>query len=126
MIREPKLCPSTVTVGAVRQLFTDDHVHAALLVSGRRLLTVIERCDIAVSAPHDAPALLLGQLYDRVTTGAEPLELVYQRMHATGQRRLAVIDQDGALLGLLCLKRSRTGFCSEHDIRDRAAEQSPS
>jgi hypothetical protein len=37
-----------------------------------------------------------------------------------GLRRLAVIDHDGTLLGLMCLKRSRTGFCSDEDVASRA------
>jgi hypothetical protein len=41
-------------------------------------------------------------------------------MIATGRRRAAVTSADGRLLGLLCLKASQTGFCSEQDVRARA------
>ena len=40
MVRHPKLCHEDSTVGDVRQLFADDHVHAVLIMSGTRLLTV--------------------------------------------------------------------------------------
>jgi hypothetical protein len=43
-------------------------------------------------------------------------------MTATGQRRNAVISEDGRLLGLLCLKASQAGFCSDEDVADRARE----
>jgi len=42
MVRHPKLCHEYSTVGDVRQLFADDHVHAVLIMSGTRLLTVID------------------------------------------------------------------------------------
>jgi hypothetical protein len=41
-------------------------------------------------------------------------------MTATGRRRAAVTSADGRLLGLLCLKVSQTGFCSDQDVRARA------
>jgi hypothetical protein len=41
-------------------------------------------------------------------------------MTATGRRRAAVTSADGRLLGLLCLKVSRAGFCSDQDVRARA------
>jgi hypothetical protein len=44
-------------------------------------------------------------------------------MSTTGRRRAAVITDDGKLVGLLCLKASRTGFCSEDDVRARALDE---
>ena len=41
-------------------------------------------------------------------------------MTATGRRRAAVTSADGQLLGLLCLKASQAGFCSDQDVRARA------
>lgn len=38
-------------------------------------------------------------------------------------RRLAVIDDHGMLLGLLCLKRTGLGFCSDTDVQARADER---
>jgi hypothetical protein len=40
-------------------------------------------------------------------------------MRQQGRRRLAVVDADGALLGLLCLKASGDGFCSDDGIASR-------
>ena len=48
-------------------------------------------------------------------------------LHATWEamtgRRLAVVDPQGRLLGLLCLKRSRRGFCSAEDVAERDRER---
>ena len=38
---------------------------------------------------------------------------------STGQRRRAVVDDSGRLLGLLCLKQRLTGFCSDDDVAAR-------
>ncbi|MGW1564687.1 hypothetical protein ACWCQ1_51030 [Streptomyces sp. NPDC002144] len=44
-------------------------------------------------------------------------------MALDGRRRLAVTDGCGRLLGLLCLKRSGNGYCSDEGIRARADER---
>ncbi|MDP3966681.1 MAG: hypothetical protein Q8Q02_00245 [Nocardioides sp.] len=41
-------------------------------------------------------------------------------MRARQQRRLAVVDDDGLLVGLVCLKARGTGFCSNADVTTRA------
>jgi hypothetical protein len=51
----------------------------------------------------------------------DPLEAARSHLVATGQRRLAVVDRAGTLLGLLCLKRTGDGFCSDRDVASRAA-----
>jgi hypothetical protein len=40
-----------------------------------------------------------------------------------GRRRLAVIDESGRLLGLLCLNREGTGYCSDDGILKRLNSQ---
>jgi hypothetical protein len=37
-----------------------------------------------------------------------------------GRRRPAVVDDSGRLLGLLCLKKDGTDYCSDEGVRDRA------
>jgi hypothetical protein len=44
-------------------------------------------------------------------------------MRAQSTRRLAVVDGTGRLVGLLCLKRTLDGFCSDADVRARAVER---
>ncbi len=43
------------------------------------------------------------------------------RLIHRGLRRLAVVDDNGLLMGLLCLKRKLTGFCSDADVAARGA-----
>ena len=122
MVRHPKLCHEDSTVGDVRQLFADDHVHAVLIMSGTRLLTVIDRADLGPEAADSAPAARLGRLSGRVIAPTAPADTALQQMIAASRRRLAVVGPDGTLLGLLCLKRSGTGFCSDENVRQRQRE----
>jgi hypothetical protein len=83
-------------------------------------VAVVERDDIAESQAPDAAAAPLGRLAGRTVPPGAGLAEIQQAMNATGRRRAAVTSDDGRLLGLLCLKASRAGFCSEQDVRARA------
>jgi hypothetical protein len=124
MVSHPKLLPLAATVRDVRRLFHDDHVHAALIVTQAGwLAAVVERCDISGSpAPDDAPAAPFGRLTGRTVLPGASLKATWLAMTAAGQRRNAVISAGGRLLGLLCLKASHAGFCSDEDVADRARE----
>lgn len=110
-----------VTVAELLRFFADDHVHAAVLVtSDDRLLSVVERGDLMAGADPSSRAAALGRLDDRVVSADTPLPTVMSSLSAAGRRRLAVVDPDQRLLGLVCLKRRGDGFCSDADVRDRA------
>ncbi|WP_370937801.1 CBS domain-containing protein [Amycolatopsis sp. cg13] len=119
MLRAPKVLDASATVGEVRGLFEDDHVHAALVVSGETLLSVVERPDLDGLA-EALPAYRAGRLTGRVV-GAEAD--LYETWRGMSRRRLAVVDSSGRLLGLLCLKRSGRGFCSDADVAARASDR---
>src|SRR5690242_13174565 len=121
MLTAPVKHSSSATVGEIRDFFRDDHVHAALIVSPAGCLeAVVERDDIARCQALDAAAAPLGRLAGRTVPAGADLAEVRRAMIATGRRRAAVTSADGRLLGLLCLKASRAGFCSEQDVRARA------
>jgi predicted transcriptional regulator len=122
MVHHPKLCHEDSTVGDVRQLFADDHVHAILIMSGTRLLTVLDRADLGPQATDSAPAARLGRLSGRVSTPTASADTALRQMTAANRRRLAVVGPDGTLLGLLCLKRNGTGFCSDENVHQRQRE----
>lgn len=122
MIRCPKLLGPTATVAQVRELFGDDHVHVALVVHRGKLLAVIDPSDLTDALPASSLARAAGCLHGRVTRPDADLAATWEIMTALGRRRLAVTDRHGTFLGLLCLKRSRLGFCSNADVRARAQE----
>jgi len=122
MLARPKVCPADLTVAGARALFADDHVHALLVTDAGLLLAVVERPDLA-DAPAGAPARHHGRLRDRVVGPGDDLVAIWRAMVAAHRRRLAVVDAEGALVGLLCLKRSGRGFCTQADVDARARER---
>ena len=123
MLRSPEAVPPWTPVAALRSLFRDDHVHMALVVDRDRLVTTVERQDLPASSFDRRPARSIGVLAGRTIGPDAPLSEVAVSMRQAAKRRLAVVDDDGALLGLLCLKASGNGFCSDDDVRARRASR---
>jgi hypothetical protein len=127
MLTIPARHPLGATVGEIRDFFRDDHVHAALIVSpAGYLAAVVERDDIATSQAPGAAAAPLGRLAGRTVAAGASLAQVQRVMKVTGRRRAAVTSPDGRLIGLLCLKASGAGFCSDQDVCTRAWEKAGS
>jgi CBS domain-containing protein len=121
MLTIPTRHPLAASVREIGEFFRDDHVHAALIVSpAGYLAAVVERGDIADSQAPDAAAAPLGRLAGRTVPAGASLAEAWRALDETGQRRAAVTSIDGRLLGLLCLKASRAGFCSDQDVYARA------
>ena len=120
MLTAPKLTDAATTVGDLRKVFEDAHVHAALVVDGRTLLAVVERGDLV---DHDDGVLAhrVGGLAGRTVLSTAPLADAVTDMRTSGRRRLAVVDSTGRVRGLLCLKRDGSGFCSDRSVQARAA-----
>lgn len=124
MLRCPKTLPPECTVDQVRSLFGDDHVHMALIVDARgNLLTTLEPSDIPADARGAAKAAVFGMVRHRTIDPKLPADVATAVLQAAGRRRLAVVDGRGKLLGLLCLKRTGLGFCSDAGVASRAAER---
>ncbi|MBT0771610.1 CBS domain-containing protein [Kineosporia sp. J2-2] len=125
MLRRPKTLPAGATVAQARAAFLDDHVHLLLLVDGQdRLTGTLQRDDIPDSAAGTERTIgYLSTAADRTVGPALCAEDARQLLLAAGQRRRAVVDPGGRLIGLLALKRRLTGFCSAADVASRAAER---
>jgi hypothetical protein len=109
-------------LGDIRAFFEDDHVHMALVVAtDGRLVTTIERPDLPAGSPARTPAADLGTLAGRTARPQAALDAATAVLLRERRRRLAVVDDRGRLLGLLCLKQDGTGYCSADGIRERAA-----
>lgn len=119
MITDPKTMAPEVTVGDVRAVFGNDHVHMVLLTEAGVLVGTLVRADLH-DAPAERPARPLAVLEQRSIGPSASTREAERALDAAGTRRLAVVDEDGVLLGLLCLKRRRNGFCSDQDVRARS------
>lgn len=120
MVRRPDVLPTDAGVDDVRAAFDDDHVHMVLLTDGDVLRGTLVRGDVPDTAPDVQKARRFARLTDRTVSATEPTDAVLQWLTARQQRRLAVVDDHGRLVGLLCLKASGTGFCSDADVASRA------
>ncbi|WP_375487413.1 HPP family protein [uncultured Jatrophihabitans sp.] len=125
MVRRPRTWPAELTVAQARQVLQDDHVHAVLVVEDTRLLAVVDRSDLGDAEPVDV-AGRLGRLEGRTVAPDAELEPVRLALVRSGRRRLAVVDTEQRLLGLLCLKRTGLGFCTDDDVEARAADRAAS
>ena len=119
MVRRPKTLQSAASVGDVRAVLADDHVHMVLLVEDGRLRGTLLRDDLPTTAGADEPALAWSRLTGRTVPPDADAEAVRIRLVEVDARRRAVVGKDGRLLGLLCLKRHRNGFCSDADVDNR-------
>jgi hypothetical protein len=122
MVTVPKLHGMDTPLEDIRSLFEDDQVHMALIVAEGRLITTIERSDLVESFPGSTPASQVGTLVGRTVGPDRPLDEVTAALKRSGRRRLVVADGSGGLLGLLCLKRDGSGYCSDDGVRQRDAE----
>ena len=124
MVTIPIRHSQDATAAQLAEFFTDDHVHAAVLVDDDGVLvSVVERADLVPQLPAETSAARLGALAGRVVDERTELAEVWRLLNTGGRRRLAVTDRAGRLLGLICLTRRGTGFCSDADVAARAAER---
>lgn len=124
VVRWPKTMPPEATVAQARAALADDHVHMLLITADGRLVGTVVRSDLPPEVPDDGPAIERASLLGRTVGPDVALEDARELLVSRGQRRLAVVAEDGSLLGLLCLKRKLTGFCSDADVAARAADPS--
>ena len=117
MLRRPAVHPAELTVGEARAVFaTRTKIHLLLLVRDGILVSTLDRDDLTDDADTAAPAAALGSLELRTVAVDVPLQATQEAMVRTGRRRLAVVGPEGHLLGLLCLKRSLAGFCTDDGV----------
>jgi CBS domain-containing protein len=123
MVTRPKTVPDTASITQVRAVFDDDHVVMVLLTDGDALRGTLLREDLPSDVSPTAPALPFAQTTGRTVTTSETADAVLRRLLDSGQRRLAVVTPDGRLRGLVCLKRRRTGFCTDEGVAARAGDR---
>jgi CBS-domain-containing membrane protein len=115
--------PAGATIGDARDFFADDHKHLMLLVSDGRLLGTVVRSDLATAGADDRPALEVAVLRGRTVAPDDDVDRVRSALLTQDMRRIAVVGDGDRLLGLLCLKKHRRGFCSDDDVTARAEER---
>ena len=120
VVRLPKLMPIDARVWDARAALRDDHVHMLLLTDQGRLRGTLTRGDIPDHADDMALSLPYAVVDGRTVSSDLPAQQARLLMISRNLRRMAVVDVDGSLLGLLCLNRRHSGFCSDEDVSARA------
>ena len=123
MLRRPKSWPTSLTVGDAREVLGDDHLHAILVVDGAVLRGVIVEGDVPDDVEDDQHALVHARLDGRTVRVGATLDEARELLEQSRSRRLAVVDDAGLLVGLLCLKRHGRGFCSDAGVEARRASR---
>jgi CBS domain-containing protein len=112
MISRPKTLPLTATVADARRMFENPSVRTALVVDGGRYAGELTRDD--VDGADDAAAVTaLASTATGTAAQDDTIAAALERMDAAGTDRLAVVDPDGTLRGLVCLSRSRGQLCTD-------------
>ena len=114
MVKRPKTLPVGATVADVRRFFENPNVLNALLVDGTTFVGVLERDDVAPTAPETAPARELAKRAGMTIAADAPMSEAMRMLDDYDERRLVVLADDGqTLAGLLCLDKRRAGFCQD-------------
>lgn len=119
MLRHPKTLPADASIAQAGAVLRNDHVHMVVLTEGRRLVGTLTRSDLPPPGTL-GPALPWSTLVGRTVSPDTPTSVVCGLLIDQGLRRAAVVTADGSLLGLMCLKHHRTGFCSDADVASRS------
>jgi hypothetical protein len=109
MLREPKSVPWDATVDEVRGILANPSVELLLIAEGTMFRGAI------ASIPEDAAPTALARdfadLAPETISATESAAVAFEVTARHPQRRVVVVDEDGTLLGLVCVDRARTRFC---------------
>ena len=109
MLRDPKTLTAEASVAEVREHLGTPKVQMVLLAEGRVFNGAVSLIPDGAS-PRDRGVNYADANVEFISPDASDDE-AFERAAASPNRRVIVLDEDGNLLGLLCLNQSRTKFC---------------
>lgn len=117
MLRHPTVHPAGLTVREARAAFeASAKLRVLLLVHDGLLVSMVVREDLSGAEDPSTAAADVGTLDGACVAADAPLGATFEDMVRSGRRRLAVVEPGGRLIGLLCLKASRSGFCTDAGV----------
>lgn len=121
MLRNPKTVPWDATVEQVRGILANPSVELLLLTERQTFRAAI------ASIPDDAAPESLAREFavpaPETLSPTDSAAVAFEVTARNPQRRVVVVDDDGALLGLVCVDQARTRFCGV--ATRRASSTSP-
>lgn len=109
MLAKPKTVPPSASVGEVRELLANPSVQMLLIADGDRFRGALT--ELPPDADDDARALDFADTQPESLPPSASAEEAFARTAANPNRRVVVLDDDGSLVGLVCLDETRTRFC---------------
>jgi CBS domain-containing protein len=109
MLSEPKTLAADASVAEVREQLSNPRVQMVLLADGRAFTGAVTQ--LPSDAAPDDRALDHAEPDPQIISPHASADEAFERASASPNRRVIVLDDDRNLLGLLCLKRDRSGFC---------------
>jgi CBS domain-containing protein len=109
MLRDPKTVPWDATVEEVRAMLAKPSVELLLFTEGTSFRGAVAAIPDD-AAPH-SPARDFADLTPETISPTETAAVAYEVTARNPHRRVVVVDDDGTLLGLVCLDRTLTRFC---------------
>ena len=109
MLRDPKTLPASATVDEVRGQLANPKVQMVLLAEHGKLLGAVTA--IPDAARGGESALDYADTNPGTIGPSASGRAAFDQTAASPHRRTIVVDDDGTLLGLLCLNPSRTRLC---------------
>lgn len=114
MLHNPTVHPADVTVGEARAAFdASDKMRMLLIATRGVLISTLTRSDLDPGDADWALAVEFGAVRGRTVDPDEALAQTLEGMKSGSIRRLAVVDDTRRIHGLLCLKSSLDGFCTD-------------
>jgi hypothetical protein len=96
-------------VAEARELLADPKVQMVLLADGPAFKGAVTHIPDGAS-PRERAVDYVDPDAEVISPDASDDE-AFERAAASPNRRVIVLEENGSLLGLLCLNKSRTGFC---------------
>jgi CBS domain-containing protein len=109
MLRDPKTVPWDATVEEVRGVLDNPSVELLVLAEGDRFRGAIAH--IPDDADPQSPAREFADLAPETISPTETAAVAFEVTARNPQRRVVVVDDEGTLLGLVCVDRTRSRFC---------------
>ncbi|HEX4526674.1 MAG TPA: CBS domain-containing protein [Gaiellaceae bacterium] len=109
MLRDPKTLPGDARVADVRAALANPKVQMVLLADGPTFRGAVT--ELPPDASASAPALEFAEPSPDTIGPTESAATAYALTAKNPKLRVVVLDENGRLVGLLCLNATRTHFC---------------
>ncbi|MCD6725908.1 MAG: CBS domain-containing protein [Solirubrobacteraceae bacterium] len=114
MLHAPRTCGPDTTVAEARVQFESPLVLLLLVTRDGKLIGGVDRADVAERDGDETLGEIASRRFPEVRPD-EPVARAMELLEAGAADRLPVVEDDGTLVGLICLNRGENRFCVDAD-----------